>query len=586
MKIGTKLTLPIGGGLGALVVIGLFVMNGVIMNQGVDLTTDTMRGIIDSAEHTRAMQAKFFEKGAFDMKGLLGQLEKVGIANFRQTTLYHAIPVVAAWETGEETAKKNGCSFRVVRETPRNKNNIPTANESRVLHEMEKAGTKEFVQVDRTNDCLVVARPIILTQDCLMCHGDPATSSSKDGKDILGFTMEGWKEGEVRGAFILTSPMASIRGTAWTATLTTAGWVMPFAIMIFAGSYIFVTRKVVKPIRNASDLAQAMAAGDLTQKLDYSNPDEIGELSAFLNVMGETFCAVMRDLSTNAVALSNASKSLFETANLQASGAEETNVQSCTVAKAGEQLAANVTTMAKSAEHINASATNVAAAVEEMSASIHEVARNCAQESTIAQKADSQAIVTKEMMGRLGESAQEIGKIVELINRIADQTNLLALNATIEAASAGEAGRGFAVVAQEIKELARQSAAATEDIRNQVLMIQRDAKDSTEAIEEVSRVIQEVSYISSSNASAVEEQSATTSEIARSLQGVSSATKQLTTNVQNAAEGSTDVSRNIQGVSEAASESAKSASFISSRAKDLQKLAAALTDIVSKFRVQ
>ncbi|GEM_PF-896492 len=137
MKLGTKLVLLIGGGLGALVVIGLFVMNGVIMNQGVDLTTDTMRGIIDSAEHTRAMQARFFEQGAFDMKGLLGQLEKVGVANFRETTLYHAIPVVAAWETGEETAKKNGCSFRVVRDQARNRGNLPTEDESRVSRNIQ-----------------------------------------------------------------------------------------------------------------------------------------------------------------------------------------------------------------------------------------------------------------------------------------------------------------------------------------------------------------------------------------------------------------------------------------------------------------
>jgi methyl-accepting chemotaxis protein len=188
-------------------------------------------------------------------------------------------------------------------------------------------------------------------------------------------------------------------------------------------------------------------------------------------------------------------------------------------------------------------------------------------------------------MLKLDDSARQIGKIVELINRIAEQTNLLALNATIEAASAGEAGRGFAVVANEVKELARQSAAATEDIRRQVNLIQENTANSMGAIDDVAKVIEQVSQIAGSIAAAVEEQSATTSEIVRSLHNVTSSTKTLSENVKNAASGADEVSRNINGVSQAASESAKGASRISSSAGELSHLAGSLVQLVNRFKL-
>jgi methyl-accepting chemotaxis protein len=248
-------------------------------------------------------------------------------------------------------------------------------------------------------------------------------------------------------------------------------------------------------------------------------------------------------------------------------------------------LAINSKSMTLSAGEINQASTMVAAALEEMSSSIQEVARNCTQESEIARKADIQARQTRDLMLKLDDSARQIGKIVELINRIAEQTNLLALNATIEAASAGEAGRGFAVVANEVKELARQSAAATEDIRRQVNLIQENTANSMGAIDDVAKVIEQVSQIAGSIAASVEEQSATTSEIVRSLHNVTSSTKTLSENVKNAASGADEVSRNINGVSQAASESAKGASRISSSAGELSHLAGSLVQLVNRFKL-
>jgi methyl-accepting chemotaxis protein len=188
-------------------------------------------------------------------------------------------------------------------------------------------------------------------------------------------------------------------------------------------------------------------------------------------------------------------------------------------------------------------------------------------------------------MGRLDESSRQIGKVVELIDRIAEQTNLLALNATIEAASAGEAGRGFAVVANEVKELAKQSAAATEDIRQQVTLIQTNTGASMKSLTEVATIIEDVSRISGTIAATVKEQSATTSAVLENIHTVSASAGALAQNVQQTANGAAEVARNISGVSTAASDGAKGAARVNSSAAELNAYSAQLTKLVAQFKI-
>ena len=357
------------------------------------------------------------------------------------------------------------------------------------------------------------------------------------------------------------------------------------SILILLISAFFIGRSISRPIVACSNAVQKLANGDLTGSVNFKRNDELGTLADSVNACIDNLRKMVQEITSTSEALTESASVLTETANSQAAGAEQTNVQAHTVAAAGEQLAANSKVMSNSANEITQSATSVSTALEEMSSSISEVARNCAQESEIARKADQQARQTRDLMVKLDESARQIGKIVELINQIAEQTNLLALNATIEAASAGEAGRGFAVVANEVKELARQSAAATDDIRRQVSLIQENTANSMEAIDDVASVIEQVSQIASSIAAAVEEQSATTSEIVRSLHGVTSSTKTLSENVQSASSGASEVSRNIHGVSQAASDSAKGAARITGSAGELTLLAGSLREIVTRFKL-
>ena len=262
-------------------------------------------------------------------------------------------------------------------------------------------------------------------------------------------------------------------------------------------------------------------------------------------------------VNANTQTLASASEELTATSQQMSSNSEETAMQSNVVAAASEQVSKNIAT--------------VAASAEEMSASVREIAKNASEATKVANEAVKVAGETNATIAKLGASSEEIGQVIKVITSIAQQTNLLALNATIEAARAGEAGKGFAVVANEVKELAKQTADATEDIGRKIEAIQNDTKGSVAAISQISQVISRINDISNTIASAVEEQSATTNEIAR--------------NASEAAKGSTEISKNICNVSLAAKNTTEGASNTLSAATELSKLAAALKRVVEQARI-
>jgi len=206
-----------------------------------------------------------------------------------------------------------------------------------------------------------------------------------------------------------------------------------------------------------------------------------------------------------------------------------------------------------------------------MGASIREIAKNAHESAKVATGAVKVAEETNQIVSKLGESSTEIGQVIKVITSIAQQTNLLALNATIEAARAGEAGKGFAVVANEVKELAKQTAKATEDISRKIEAIQTDTKSAVGAIGQISEVIRQVNDISNTIATAVEEQNATTNEMAR--------------NVGEAAKGSSEITRNISGVAEAAKSTTQGAGDSAKAAESLAHMSTELRELVQKFTI-
>jgi methyl-accepting chemotaxis protein len=263
--------------------------------------------------------------------------------------------------------------------------------------------------------------------------------------------------------------------------------------------------------------------------------------------------ATMDEVAKNAQSLAAASEELTVVAQQMSANSEETAAQAGVVTGASDQVSKNVQT--------------VAASAEEMSISVREIAKNASEAARVATSAVVVAEDTNKTVTKLGESSVEIGKVIKVITSIAQQTNLLALNATIEAARAGEAGKGFAVVANEVKELAKQTAAATEDISQKIEAIQNDTKAAVTAISQIGKIIGQINEFQTTIAGAVEEQAATTNEIARSA--------------GEAARNSNEISGNISGVSVAAKDTTEGANNTLSAAQELAKLATSLRTLVS-----
>jgi len=346
-----------------------------------------------------------------------------------------------------------------------------------------------------------------------------------------------------------------------------------------------VTRSIIKPLFLGVSFADSLAKGDLTQNLAIDQKDEVGQLANSLNKMGVNLKEKIKEIALSSTTLSSSSEELSAVSTQLAANAEEMTSQSNTVASATEQATANVNNISTSAEEMSSGVNTVATAIEEMSSSLNEVAKNCQKESQIATNANNKAKSTRDEMERLGISSKEIGKVIEVINDIADQTNLLALNATIEAASAGDAGKGFAVVANEVKELAKQTAQATDQISRQIEEMQNNTVSAVKAIEEITTIIEEINEISHTIVSAVEEQSATINEIAKNVGGASQAAGEIARNVGESAKGLSEVSSNIQGVSKAAGDTALGVQNIKQSSQELAKLAIGLQKIVGQFKV-
>ena len=298
----------------------------------------------------------------------------------------------------------------------------------------------------------------------------------------------------------------------------------------------------------------AAARGDLTIAVTVDGDDAVGQMGSALRTLLTDLRSSVAGIAANSEALAAAEELQVVSEQMGANSAETSN-QVNLVTSASVEVSRNVETVSTGAE--------------EMSASIKEIARNASDAAKVATQAVEAATATNETVTKLGESSAEIGQIVKVITGIAQQTNLLALNATIEAARAGEAGKGFAVVANEVKELAKETARATEDISGKIEAIQADTQRSVEAIGGILTIINQIAEYQDTIASAVEEQAATTSDMARS--------------VTDASRGSTEITANMQTVADAANSTASGASDSQRAATELARMSSDLQSLVGRF---
>ena len=317
-----------------------------------------------------------------------------------------------------------------------------------------------------------------------------------------------------------------------------------------------VSRRIVRAVRLVSGTLERLRDGDLTATAQVGSADELGRMGAALDTAILNLRELVSTIDQSSASLSAATEEMSSTAAQIAASADESAAQARVVSSTADVVSTNVQTMA--------------AGSEEMAASIKEIAGNATEAARVASCAVEVTRATNLTVTKLGDSSREIGDVIKVITSIAEQTNLLALNATIEAARAGEAGKGFAVVASEVKDLAQETARATDDISRRVEAIQTDTAGAVAAIAEIAAVIQQISDFQVTIAGAVEEQTATTAEMGR--------------NVAQAAAASGDIAGNISGVATAAQVASEGVGQTRQAVSELARMSSHLQQLVYRFR--
>ncbi|WP_026425504.1 methyl-accepting chemotaxis protein [Actinokineospora inagensis] len=357
----------------------------------------------------------------------------------------------------------------------------------------------------------------------------------------------------------LTDYAAQQRQTISDATAT-ARWltivVIAVSVLLAVGLGVLVTRSIRRPVRDLREYANRVAAGDLTQALPVRSHDEIGQMGTALHHAVNEIRSVVSDVAESASGLASSADVLAS------NNGRLTDAAGSTSHRAGE--------VSTAAGRVSESVGHVSAAADQLGASIREIAANTSEAAKVGAEATATAQHTNDIITRLGSSSAEIGDVLKTIRSIAEQTNLLALNATIEAARAGDAGKGFAVVAGEVKDLAQETASATEDIGHRVAAIQNDTEAAVAAIGQIVQVIDRVNQFQSAIAASVEEQSATSDEVSRSVSEAANGTNAIATAITEVAGAADETSRGVTEAEQATTE--------------LTRLSARLQEMVTRFQ--
>ncbi len=357
-------------------------------------------------------------------------------------------------------------------------------------------------------------------------------------------------------------------------------------ILVVGGLLIFMATRIAKPIRATDAFFKDISEGqgDLTARLKVSSNDEIGDMAKSFNVFADKLQGMVGYIAEEAVEINTSAESLTKISTDLTGVAEDTLGKSNTAAAAVEEMSANMTVVANSMDEAAANVNAVATAIEEMTSTINEIAETSEKARQITDNAVKQSSDASTSVDALGTAAREITKVLETITDISKQVNLLALNATIEAARAGDAGKGFAVVANEIKDLANQTAHASDQIKERIESIQSTTKNTVTVIENISRVVGENSEIVNTIATAVEEQSVTAKEISQNVAQISMSIQEVNNNISESSQVSRMIAEEISQMNKSSGKMNESAHQVQKNAGSLDFLAKALNKLVSTYK--
>ncbi|MCU0720839.1 MAG: methyl-accepting chemotaxis protein [Pirellula sp.] len=541
--------------------------------------------IIQVAEAVRNDMATKWSLGIFSQEEM-----KDWAAQGKTDHILASVPIVAAWKSALGASEGDKLRVKTPKFNPRNPDNEPDAIEADVLKQFAADPTlKEKYVHDTDLNAVRFFRPIRLTNDCMLCHGSPTLSDqywgNKDGIDGTGHRMENLKEGDLHGAFEI---IKNLSDSQQAATYSAGqGLVVLFAIigLLLSGIFWVLRKNIIRPISQCVQAIDKFSQGDLTVTFPSGTTGEVGVLQSAMRTMQTKLRSILKSIDNYSGNLADASIELTTTANHLNENAASTKQTTATVSAATEEMSISVQQMADSTSTIQESVLSVSAAVAQMRAASERVDLNARKTTTVAQDAVKIAQESSKQIEQLDEAAKQIGSVSQLIQDIAEQTNLLALNATIEAARAGEMGKGFAVVASEVKSLAKQTAEATEGIRQRIESMQSASDSAAGAIRMIEQVIESIHQSSTSIVQELDSQEAATANISRSVERASEEIKTFSVSARESAIATQEVARCMTQVESGTLEASEKAGLTRDQGTKLNGISKEFKAILSEFKI-